>query len=83
MFNTKEISYDLRDEYIMHILRFNKIKRESDVHMIFLFQIENAPLIYWQSPNGTKSTKWDTFHKYINLLEMWEISFVDAAMSRD
>ncbi len=25
MFNTKEISYDVRDKYIMHLPRFNKI----------------------------------------------------------
>ncbi len=25
MFNTKEISYDRRDKYIMHLPRFNKI----------------------------------------------------------
>ncbi len=33
MFNTREISYDFRDKYIMHLSRFNKITYEKQLSL--------------------------------------------------
>ncbi len=42
MFNTKEISYDLRDTYIMHIPRFNEITYEKNTFKYYGSHIWNS-----------------------------------------
>ncbi len=42
MFNTKEISYDLRDKYIMHLSRFNKITYGKNTFKYYACHICNS-----------------------------------------
>ncbi len=42
MFNIKEISYDLRDKYIMHLPRFNKITYGKNTFKYYGSHIWNA-----------------------------------------
>ncbi len=42
MFNTKDISYDLRDKYIMHLPRFNKITYGKNTFKYYASHIWNS-----------------------------------------
>ncbi len=65
MFNTREISYDLRDKYIMHLPRFNKITYGKNTFKYYASHIWNS------LPEGIKTcTSIDVFK---SLLKTWEM----------
>ncbi len=64
VFNIKEISYDLRDKYIMHLPRFNKITYGKNTFKYYGSHIWNS------SPESIKTcTSIDVFK---SLLKTWE-----------